>query len=116
MLKLKCHKIRIKKTLKKMVLIAFDSRANKKVDQYHHSMFTITIDKFFRKMKLDRESFDFKYVSDEIISNLILAQDYPTVLPYKGYFPALKQILSGIASVSKSLNSDLAQHFVGGPD
>ena len=87
MLKLKCHKIRIKKTLKKRVLIAFDSRANKKVDQYHHSMFTINKDKFFRKMKLDRESFDCKYVSDEIISNLILAQDYPTVLPYKGHFP-----------------------------
>ena len=44
------------------------------------------IDKFFRKMKLDNESFDFRYVSDEIISNLSLAQDYPTVLTYKGPF------------------------------
>ena len=39
------------------------------------SMFTIIIDTFFRKMKLDRESFDFKYVSDELMSNLSLAQD-----------------------------------------
>ena len=87
-------------------------------------------------MKLDIESFDFKYVSDEIMSTLSLAQDYPLYLKYKGPFPAcyifakdnfkcfchtvhifripllLMKILSGIASVSKSLNLDLAQHFV----
>ena len=47
-------------------------------------MFTIIIDKFFRKMKLDIESFDFKYVSDEIMSTLSLAQDYPTVFNIQG--------------------------------
>ena len=84
-------------------------------------------------------------MSDEIMSNLSLAQDYPTVFTIQGTFVSLlymvcktfilpdnfacfchlfilfritlllKQTLSGIASVSKSLNSDLAQHFVG-PD
>ena len=40
-------------------------------------------------MKLDRESFDFEYVSDEIMANLRLDQDYPNVFtPYKGPFPA----------------------------
>ena len=82
-------------------------------------------------MKLDRESFDFKYVSDEIMSNLSLAQDYPNVFTIKGTFSCLlhifakllfmldnfacfrhlfiffrvtlilMQILSGIASISK---------------
>ena len=49
-------------------------------------MFTIIIDKFFRKMKLDRESFDFKYVSGEIMSNQSLAKDYPTVFTIQGTF------------------------------
>ena len=72
MLKLNCHisSLKIKETLKKRFLISFDNRANKKVDQN----FIIIIDKFFRKMKLEEESFDFKYVSDEIMSNLSLAQ------------------------------------------
>ena len=47
-------------------------------------MFTIIIENFFRKMKFDRESFDFKYVSDVIMSNLSLAQDYPTVFTVQG--------------------------------
>ena len=51
-------------------------------------MITIIIEKFFRKMKLDRESFIFKYVSDEIMSNLSLAQEYPTVFTIQGTFPA----------------------------
>ena len=52
-------------------------------------MFTIIIDKFFRKMKLDRESFNFKCVSDEIMSNLNLAQDYPNVFTIQGTFSCL---------------------------
>ena len=104
-------------------------------------MFIIIIDTFFRKMKLDRESLDFKYVSDEM-SNLSLAQEYPTVFKIQGtlscllyiftqilsckiilhvfvicsYFfritLLLMQFLLGIASVSKCLNSALV-HFVG---
>ena len=96
-------------------------------------------------MKLDRKNFDFKYVSGEIMSNLSLAQDYPPLFTIQGTFSRLlyifakllscwiilhvflstvnvfritlllKQILSGIASVSKSINLDLVQHFVG-PD
>ena len=104
----------------------------------------IIIDKFFRMVKLDRESFYFKYVFDEIMSNPSLAQDYPTVFNIQGTFSfllhifakllsyqislhvffchlfiffritlPLKQILSGIAPVSKSIHFDLAQHFVG---
>ena len=86
MLKLNCHKssLRIKETLKKRVLISFDIRANKKVDQ----QFTIIKDKFFWKMKFDRESFDFKYV-DEIMSNLSLVQGYPTVFTIQGTFSCL---------------------------
>ena len=52
-------------------------------------MFTIIKDKFFRNMKLDRESVDCKYVSDEIMSNLSLAQDYPTVFTIQGTFSCL---------------------------
>ena len=50
---------------------------------------TIIIDKFFRKMKLDIESFDFKYVSDEIMSTLSLAQDYPTVFNIQETFSCM---------------------------
>ena len=39
-------------------------------------MFTIIIGKFFRKMKLAAESFDFKYVSDEIIGIFIFGDTY----------------------------------------
>ena len=103
-------------------------------------MFTIIIDKFFRKMKLDRVGFDFKYVSGEIMSNLSLAQDYPTVFTIQGTFSCLLYFLAKLiysnlilhvlssvhifqnypsfeanSFVSKSLNSDLAKHFVG-PD
>ena len=88
-------------------------------------------------MKLDRDSFDLKYVSDEIMSNLSLAQDYPTVFTIQGTFSCLSYfcqtfilldnfacffhlfilfritlLLKQIASVSKSWNSDLAYHFV----
>ena len=52
-------------------------------------MFTIIKDKFFWKMKLGMESFDFKYVSDEIMSTLSLAQDYPTVFNIQGTFSCL---------------------------
>ena len=53
-------------------------------------MLTIIIDKFFRKIKLDRESFDFKYVSDEIMSDLSLAgQVYPTVFSIQETFSCL---------------------------
>ena len=43
-------------------------------------------------MKLDWESFDFKYVSDEIMSNLSLAQDYQTVFNIQGTFSCLLYI------------------------
>ena len=92
-------------------------------------------------MKLDRDSFDFNNVSDEIMSNLSLAQDCPTVFTIQGTFSCLLYyfcqtfilldiiscfchlfilfritlLLKKIASVSKSSNSDLAYHFVG-PD
>ena len=45
-------------------------------------------------MKLDRESFDFKYVSDEIMSNLSLGQDYPTVVTIQGTFSCLLYIFA----------------------
>ena len=57
-------------------------------------MFTIIIDKFFRKMKLDIESFDFKYVSDEIMSTLSLAEDYPIVFNIQGTFSCMLYILN----------------------
>ena len=47
------------------------------------------MDKFFRKMKLEKESFDFKCVSDEIMSNLSLAQDHSTVFTIQGTFSYL---------------------------
>ena len=53
-------------------------------------------------MNLDRESFDFRYVSDEIMSNLSFAQDYPTVFTYNGHFPACYIFL---------LNFYLARYF-----
>ena len=40
-------------------------------------------------MKLEKESFDFKYVSDEIMSNLSLAQDHSTVFTIQGTFSYL---------------------------
>ena len=60
-------------------------------------MFTIIIDTFFRKMKLYRESLDFKYVSDEM-SNLSLAQEYPTVFKIKGTLSCLLYIFAQILS------------------
>ena len=49
-------------------------------------------------MKLDRESFDFKYVSDEIMSNLSLAQEYPTVITIQGTFSCLLNIFTKLLS------------------
>ena len=62
-------------------------------------MFMIIIDKFFRKVKLDRESFYFKYVFDEIMSNLSLAQDYPTVFNIQGTFSFLLYIFAKLLSL-----------------
>ena len=53
-------------------------------------------------MNLDMESFDFRYVSDEIMSNLSFAQDYPTVFTYNGHFLACYIFL---------LNFYLARYF-----
>ena len=61
-------------------------------------MFAIITDNFFRKMKLDRESFDFKYVSDEIISDLSLAQDYPTLFTIQETFSRLLYIFAKLLS------------------
>ena len=86
-------------------------------------------------MILDRESFDFKYISHEIMANLSLAQDDPTVFTIQGTFSCLLYFLAKLLSctiilhvlssvhISRItlllkqilLNSDLAQHFVG-PD
>ena len=57
-------------------------------------MFTIIKDNFFRKMKLDKESFEFNYVSVEIMSNLSLAQDHPTVFTIQGTFSSLFYIFA----------------------
>ena len=43
----------------------------------------------FRKMQLDGENFDFKYVSDGIMSNLSLAEDYPSIFTMQGTFSRL---------------------------
>ena len=61
-------------------------------------MFTIIIKKFFRKMELESENFDFKYVSDEIMSNLSLAQYYPTVFNIQGTFSCLLYIFAKLLS------------------
>ena len=45
-------------------------------------------------MKLDSENFDFKYVSDETMSDPILAQDYPTVFSIQGTFSCLLYIFA----------------------
>ena len=43
-------------------------------------------------MKLDREGFDFEYVSDET-STQSLVEDYPTVFTIQGTFSCLLYIL-----------------------
>ena len=58
-------------------------------------MFAIIINKFFRKMKLGREIFEFKYVSEEM-SNLSLAPDYKTVLTIQGTFSCLLYIFANL--------------------
>ena len=56
-------------------------------------MFTIILTNFS-----ERESFDFKYVSDEIMLNLSLAQDYPTVFTVQGTFSCLLYIFAKFLS------------------
>ena len=53
---------------------------------------------FFRKVKLDWESFDFKYFYDEIMSNRSLAQDYPTVFNIQGTFSCPLYIFAKLLS------------------
>ena len=55
-------------------------------------------------MKLDRESFDFKYVSDEIMSDLSLTQDYPTVFTIHGTFSCLLYIFAKLLSSKINLH------------